>query len=716
MDLETAQFTTTLPLLKKGKYDILSLRIEQYFQVQDYALWDVIKNGNSFKHAAPTLTPAGSSAPPQPTGPVTNKEKAQKKNDVKVRSIMLMALPNKHQLTFNQYKDAQSLFVAIETRFGESLDFVFNKLQKIISQLAILGVQISQEDLNLKFLRSLPSEWNTHVVVWRNKPDLETISFDDLHNNFKIVEQVVKKNSSSNSRSQNMAFVSSPTSNNTNEVNTVYEVSAASSQSSVVPTQVGTTTTQINTASLSDAIVYASWQISQMVKKLERRKKSGAKGLKRLYKVGMTARIESSNNDEALDEEDSSKQGRKIAAMDKDVEIEGRNEHDDMFDTADLHGEEVVVIKEQFSATKGIIDAAFITAVELSLAQTLVETKAAKPKEKGVVIKQPSKATKTTIAAQTASKDKGKGIHVEPKVPLKRKDQIRANEELVKREREREELTIEEKSKLLADLINKRRKFFDAKRAEKIRNKPLTKAQQRKSMCTYLKNMEGYKMKDLKHFDDATIKEKFDKAYKRVIRFVPMETEEVARKTERRAAEDVLEKNDAKKQKTSDEGENEELSKLVEIIQEALAMDVVPLAVKTPIVGWEVQREGKKRYYNILRAGGKFKGYLVFVHMLSDFSREDLEDLWSLVKKKYGLTQPKDDCDLLLVHFLRMQSCQLYMLVEMKYPFTMVTLHMMLQKTLKADAASKMAYKLLKFTMKQIPGYYENYTKEIAQE
>nr|GEX11494.1 hypothetical protein [Tanacetum cinerariifolium] len=71
----------------------------------------------------------------------------------------------------------------------ESLDFIFNRLQKIVSQLAILGENISQKDLNLKFLRSLPSEWNTHVVVWRIKPDLDIKSFDDLYNNFMIVEQ-----------------------------------------------------------------------------------------------------------------------------------------------------------------------------------------------------------------------------------------------------------------------------------------------------------------------------------------------------------------------------------------------------------------------------------------------------------------------------------------------------------------------------------------------
>ncbi|GJQ97893.1 retrovirus-related pol polyprotein from transposon TNT 1-94 [Tanacetum coccineum] len=101
-------------------------------------------------------------------GPVTTEEKAQKKNDVKERSMLLMALPNKHQLTFNQYRDVKTLFDDIQTRFSgndairktqktllkqmyknfnapstESLDSIFNRLQKIVSQLAILGENIS---------------------------------------------------------------------------------------------------------------------------------------------------------------------------------------------------------------------------------------------------------------------------------------------------------------------------------------------------------------------------------------------------------------------------------------------------------------------------------------------------------------------------------------------------------------------------------------------
>nr|GEX03613.1 hypothetical protein [Tanacetum cinerariifolium] len=187
-----------------------------------------------------------------------------------------MALPKENLLTFSQYKNAKTLFEAIQARFGgndatkktqktlmkqmyenfnapntESLEFIFNRLKKIVSQLAILGENISHEDLNMKFLRSLPTKWNTHVVVWRNKPDLEIMSFDDLYNNFKIIEQEVKRTvvSISSSGSLNMAFLSSPSSTN--------EVDTASIQVSVASTPVSTVSSLNNTANLSDATVYA---------------------------------------------------------------------------------------------------------------------------------------------------------------------------------------------------------------------------------------------------------------------------------------------------------------------------------------------------------------------------------------------------------------------------------------------------------------------------
>ncbi|GKF61278.1 hypothetical protein Tco_0181332, partial [Tanacetum coccineum] len=88
-------------------------------------------------------------------------------------------------------------------------------------------------------------------MVWRNKPDIDSISFDDLYNNFMIVEQEVKRTvtSSLNSSSQNMAFVSTPSSTN--------EVSTANVQVSTANPSVSTTNTHDNTANLSDSTVYA---------------------------------------------------------------------------------------------------------------------------------------------------------------------------------------------------------------------------------------------------------------------------------------------------------------------------------------------------------------------------------------------------------------------------------------------------------------------------
>ncbi|GKE68073.1 hypothetical protein Tco_1526145, partial [Tanacetum coccineum] len=146
----------------------------------------------------------------------TAEEKAQRRLEVKARSTLMMGISNEHQLKFNSIKDAKLL-------------------QKLVSQLELLKENLSQEDVNQKLLRSLSPEWNTHVVVWRNKADVDTMSMDDLYNNFKVYKPEVKGMSSSSSSSitQNMAFVSS-LNNNTNStnraVNTAHRVSTANTQ------------------------------------------------------------------------------------------------------------------------------------------------------------------------------------------------------------------------------------------------------------------------------------------------------------------------------------------------------------------------------------------------------------------------------------------------------------------------------------------------------
>ncbi|GKA32519.1 ribonuclease H-like domain-containing protein, partial [Tanacetum coccineum] len=109
--------TAKLPIIKLGEYEMWVIRTKQYFQVQDYALWKVIKNGNSWVSVPQTSQGNGTSVTKMSI-PVIAEEKTNKKNDVKARSLLLMALPNEHQLTFSQYSDAKTMFVAIKTRFG----------------------------------------------------------------------------------------------------------------------------------------------------------------------------------------------------------------------------------------------------------------------------------------------------------------------------------------------------------------------------------------------------------------------------------------------------------------------------------------------------------------------------------------------------------------------------------------------------------------------
>ncbi|GJT50587.1 ribonuclease H-like domain-containing protein [Tanacetum coccineum] len=273
MDQDSAHMVAVskVPMLKPGKYEIWRMRIKQYIQMIDYALWEVIKNGATLLK---TQVVKGVTT----VMPITSTEdKAQRRLEVNARSTLMMGIPNEHQLKFNSIKDAKKLLEAVEKRFGgnattrktqrnllkqqyenftapssEMLDQTFDRLQKLVSQLELLDEKLSQEDVNQKLLRSLSPEWNTHAVVWRNKADLDTMSMDDLYNNLKVYEPEVKGMSSSSSSTQNMAFVSSSNNNtsSTNEaVNTAHGVSTASTQVNAA--------NSTNIDNLSDAVICA---------------------------------------------------------------------------------------------------------------------------------------------------------------------------------------------------------------------------------------------------------------------------------------------------------------------------------------------------------------------------------------------------------------------------------------------------------------------------
>ncbi|GJY87352.1 hypothetical protein Tco_0501980 [Tanacetum coccineum] len=235
---------------------------------------------------------------------------------------------------------------------------------------------------------------------------------------------------------------------------------------------------------------------------------------------------------------------------------------------------------------------------------------------------------------------------VEQVKPMKRLEQIRLDEELafkLQAEEEEEERLSRDKAHQTEEANiawdDKRRKHFATKKAEEKRNRPPTRAQQRSIMCTYLKNMEGWKPKNLKNKSFANIQELFDKAMKRVNTFVDYKTE-------------LVKESSKKAEKVNKDKETLELQCLIEVVpddEEEVAINVVPLATKPPtIVDGKIHKEGKKSYYQIIRADGKSQMYKVFSQMLKSFSREDLEDLHKLVKAKYGLTKPVEDLDLIL--------------------------------------------------------------------
>nr|GEX92817.1 hypothetical protein [Tanacetum cinerariifolium] len=230
-------------------YEILSFIPLWSLVSVDHALWEVIVNGDSVSPVTSASAGAEGLIPPK-----TAEQKLARKNELKAKSTLMLAIPDEHLLKFHACKDAKSLWEAIKNRFGgnkeskkmqktilkknyenfvassqEGRDKTYDSFQKLISQLEIHGEVISLEDANMKLLRSLPSAWNNIALIMSNKSNLDTLSMDDLYNNLKVYESEIKGQLGSSSNSQNVAFVSLENSSSTNEtVNTAHSDSAAS--------------------------------------------------------------------------------------------------------------------------------------------------------------------------------------------------------------------------------------------------------------------------------------------------------------------------------------------------------------------------------------------------------------------------------------------------------------------------------------------------------
>ncbi|GJX96606.1 hypothetical protein Tco_0352404 [Tanacetum coccineum] len=504
--------------------------------------------------------------------------------------------------------------------------------------------------------------------------------------------------------------------------------------------------------------------LKKRIQRLERRKMSRPTGLKRLSEIGMIKRVESSEDQESLGiPEDASKQGRSIEDINADVDVslvdetQERQDDDLIFDSEVLevdvmHVEAKVDGKDDQSkkldvTTAGIDDntggeavttagddsAVPTTNEKITLAQTLIQIKAAKPKvvttaattttttrpkDRGVVVHEPSEFRVPQKIKPSSSKDKGK-----EEQKLARKQEEEANIALIEswdntqammeadrllaerlQSKEREELTDEEKAKLFMELMEKRRKNFAAPLSTRKRNGPPTKSQTENQCLLILSTWEN--------------KEKKEEG-----------REETTKGEEEKESEEV------------EEDDEVELKKLLVIKKdEDIAIDAIPLATKLLVISdYKLHKEGMLVHYELIRADGSSKRYSSMIRMLQGIDKEDLEALWRIVKAKYGDTRPKDKFERVLygdlrvmfeadiksdvwrmlqgyrvitwklidssgVHFIRFDNLHIFMLVERRYPITPITITNMLNKKLQTDHQNKMCYQLLKLMIKQQKG------------
>ncbi|GJR71317.1 putative ribonuclease H-like domain-containing protein [Tanacetum coccineum] len=150
----------------------------------------IIRKGEDLEEELASTATRETSAPPIPK---TAKQLAAKRNQERVKSILLLAIPDEYLLKFHNFEN----FI---TASNESLDKAYDRFQKLISQLEVHGVQISKEDINQKFLISLPPSRNQISLIMRNKPGIDETDIDDLYNNLRVYKDEMKSTASEDIR------------------------------------------------------------------------------------------------------------------------------------------------------------------------------------------------------------------------------------------------------------------------------------------------------------------------------------------------------------------------------------------------------------------------------------------------------------------------------------------------------------------------------------
>nr|GEU79602.1 hypothetical protein [Tanacetum cinerariifolium] len=305
-----------------------------------------------------------------------------------------------------------------------------------------------------------------------------------------------------------------------------------------------------------------------------------------------------------------------------------------MQDVTDADGKEVTKeIVEVITTSKIIID-------EVSTAGNIL--KAAN--------EEPVSAALINITIAQPNKGKVKLVE-EPKVLKSKKAQIAIDEKVARRIEAEWNTDIKDNIDWNEVVEQVQSRQSDAlKKYQALKKKPVSVAQARKNMMIYLKNMAGFKMEFFKGISYEEIRPLFEEEYNKVQTLfkegLKIDAERIIASRKR-----------TRKEKLEEQHEAEEFKRNLEIVpddEDDVFMNVTPLSSKPlTIVDYKIYKEGKKEYFQIIRANSNHQMYLAFSIMLKNFDREDLDILWKIVKDKVKESQLNEVLDVFLWHTLK---------------------------------------------------------------
>nr|GEU70854.1 hypothetical protein [Tanacetum cinerariifolium] len=683
-----------LLILNPNEFDLWKIRIEQYFLMIDYSLWEVIINGDSPK---PSVVVEGSTIP---IVVLTSKQKLARRNELKARGTLLMSLPDKHQLKFNSHKYAKTLMEAIEKRFGG----------------------------------------NTET----KKTNLEEHILDDLFNSLRIYEAEVKHSSSPGNPTQNIAFVSSSnTDSTTDSISAATSVSAVCAQLPV--------SSHLNIDSLSNAVIFLffarqstspqfdnedlkqididdleemdlRWQMAMLTMRARPfLQKTGRNlGDNRVTTMGFDmSKVECHNchkKGHFARECRSPKDTRRSVAAEPQrrhvlvetstsnalvSQCDGIRSYDWSYQAEDEPANfalmvissssssdnekavEVVtttkLITKVVAAASGTVSAAAVVPTPVTTATvTPAPVKVAVPatrRRRGVIIKDPEEESSTNTPAKTKSKDKRKGILVEEPKLMKKKQQVEMDEAFARKLQE--EFNQEIDWEVAMEHVKQSAKESPyVQRYQVMKKRPVTEAQARRNMTVYLKNTAGYRLDYFKEMSYDDIRLIFEAKFNSNLKFLLKTKEEIEEKESRAIAiiNETLAQKAAKRRRLNKEAEDvEELKQHLKIVPDEdddVFTEATPLARKTM------------------------------------FGRPDGQDnVWRNQSTVHGQALVKSwklltSCG---VHIISFNTTQIILLVKRRYPLTKFTLEQLLNRVrLQVEEQSEMSLELIRFTRQQL--------------